>query len=257
MRKFANPLKDLCYLAYRWIEPVADPIKAVKSVPGYLAYWLDWIHYARLDGAEAIRLGDTYPRLHDKTENTPFDSHYFYQDLWAFKKIRESGVEWHVDVGSRIDLIGFLTAVCKVTFVDIRPLKAALDNFESIKGSILSMPYPENSILSLSCLHVAEHIGLGRYGDTLDPFGTRNACAELSRILASNGDLYFSLPIGKPRLCFNAHRIHSPRQILDYFAGLELTDFSVIDDNRAFRENVDYRDFDSATYACGLFHFKK
>ena len=67
---------------------MADPIKAAKSIPGYLAYWRDWIHYARLHGSEAIRVVDTYPRLHDKTPITPFDSHYFYQDIWAFKKIK-------------------------------------------------------------------------------------------------------------------------------------------------------------------------
>lgn len=236
---------------------MADPIKAVKSFPGYLAYCRDWIHYARLHGSEAIRVVDTYPRLHDKTQITPFDSHYFYQDIWAFKKIKESGVQWHVDVGSSIDFIGFLTAVCRVTFVDIRPLEASLDNFESKKGSILSMPYPDGLVDSLSCLHVAEHIGLGRYGDALDPLGTRNACAELSRILAPNGSLYFSMPIGKPRLCFNAHRIHSPQQTLEYFSDLHLVEFSGINDEGIFRRNIDYHEFDNANYSCGLFHFTK
>ena len=96
-----------------------------------------------------------------------------------------------------------------------RPLLADLDNFDSKKGTILSMPFKDNSIPSLSCLHVAEHIGLGRYGDPLDPLGTKKTTKELSRVLVPNGNLYFSVPIGKPRLCFNAHRIHSTQQIID------------------------------------------
>ena len=119
------------------------------------------------------------------------------------------------------------------------------------------MPFKDNSVNSLSCLHVAEHIGLGRYGDSLDPFGTKKSCQELSRVLTKGGNLYFSLPIGKPRICFNAHRIHSVSQILQYFNGLELVEFSGIDDGGLFRENIDINTFKDSDYACGLFWFKK
>jgi hypothetical protein len=33
-------------------------------------------------------------------------------------------------------------------------------------------------------MHVVEHVGLGRYGDALDPKGDARACAELARVLA-------------------------------------------------------------------------
>jgi hypothetical protein len=165
--------------------------------------------------------------------------------------------DYHVDVGSRVDFVGFLTAITKVIFIDIRPLMATLENFESRKGSILSMPFEENSIISLSCLHVAEHIGLGRYGDTLDPLGTKKACEALSRTLAVGGDLYFSLPVGKQRLCFNAHRIHSPKQIIEYFSNLELVEFSGIDDEGKFKRNINISLLENSNYACGLFHFTK
>jgi hypothetical protein len=257
MRKFDNPLVDFGYCVYRWVAAIADPLQLLKALPGFFSYWSDWFRYVRLEGSEKIRLVDTYPRLHEKTKTTTFDSHYFFQDIWAFKKIQQSSTQWHVDVGSRIDLIGFLTAICKVTFIDIRPLEAALDNFESKKGSILALPYFDNSVPSLSCLHVAEHIGLGRYGDALDPYGTRKACAELSRTLARGGNLYFSTPVGIPRLCFNAHRVHSPQQILTYLHQLQLKEFSGIDDNGVFRRNIDIHALDGEHYACGLFHFTK
>jgi hypothetical protein len=242
---------------YRLLEPLFDPKQFVRGVPGYFSFYNDLRRYSKMAEAEPIDFDNLYPCIHDKTQTTSFDAHYFYQDIWAFKKIYSTKAKNHVDVGSRIDFVGLLTAVTNVTFIDIRPLKASLDNFDSRKGSILSMPFKDNSVGSLSCLHVAEHVGLGRYGDALDPLGTKKSCRELARILAVAGDLYFSLPVGKPKLFFNAHRIHSPKQIVDYFANLELLEFSGIDDNGIFVRNSEMELFESMNYACGLFHFTK
>jgi hypothetical protein len=255
MRKRRYP--KFIYFLHQIINPIFDPIKSLCSFPRYIGFIEDLIKYSRIEGREKINLLDICPCLHNKTKTQGFDSHYFYQDIWAFQKIYESKVSYHVDVGSRVDFIGFLTKITKVAFVDIRPLKANLENFESIKGNILSLPFRDNSIKSLSCLHVAEHIGLGRYGDSLDPFGTEKACKELSRVLAINGNLYFSLPVGKPRLCFNAQRIHTPKQILEYFNNLKLIEFSGINDEGVFKRNIAIKDLENADYACGLFWFKK
>ena len=104
---------------------------------------------------------------------------------------------------------------------------------------------------------MAEHVGLGRYGDALNPLGTRQACAELARVLAVGGNLLFSLPVGRPRTCFNAHRIHSPAQVLDYFDDLELVEFSAVDDDGAFVANIEPERVAAANYACGLFSFRR
>ena len=239
------------------MKPLFDPIQFGLGIPRYLGFLRDLIAYPKLNGAEQLKIGNTYPCIHDKTQTTTFDAHYFYQDIWAFKKIHESKVRDHVDIGSRVDFVGFLTAITKVTFIDIRPLRANLDSLNSRKGSILAMPYENDTVQSLSCLHVAEHIGLGRYGDPLDPLGTAKACKELSRILAVGGNLYFSVPVGTPKLCFNAHRIHSPTQILEYFSSLELAEFSGVDDNGNFRKNINPSALKDSSYACGLFQFTK
>lgn len=120
-----------------------------------------------------------------------------------------------------------------------------------------NLPYENNSVQSLSCLHVAEHIGLGRYGDTLDPEGTQKAAAELSRCLAKGGNLYFSVPVGRPRLCFNAHRIHSPCQIIDYFKDLSLVEISGTGDDKKFINNINIESLENSRYACGMFWFTK
>jgi len=257
MKKFDSKLKDFGFLLWRWVNPIIEPFRLIRAIPGYIGFFSDWVKYSKLKDSEKIRILNVYPCIHDKTETTKFPSHYFYQDIWAFKKIYESKTDYHVDVGSRIDFIGFLTAITKVTFIDIRPLVITLENLNSKEGNIHAMPFEDNSVPSLSCLHVAEHIGLGRYGEPLDVFGTKNACKELSRILAPNGKLYFSLPVGKPILCFNAHRVHSPQQIINYFSELELIELSGIDDKENFIRNIDISILEASDYACGLFVFTK
>jgi len=244
-------------LVYRLISPVFDPIKAFCAFPNYVGYLVDFVKYFGSKNSEKIKIMDLYPIVNEKTATTYFDPQYFYQGVWAFEKIYNSKVRDHVDVGSQTNLVSFLTIITRVKFVDIRPLQARLNNFESVKGSILDLPFSDNSINSLSCLHVAEHIGLGRYGDSIDPLGTKKACRELVRVLAPGGGLYFSLPIGVPTVCFNAHRVHSVQQILNYFDGLKLEEFSAVDDKGNFIKNADADGFKEAIYSGGLFHFIK
>ena len=241
----------------RWKRPLirSKILSGLTKYPGYLR---DMFTYSRMEDAEPIKLRDTYPCLFDRTAKTSVDSHYFYQHIWAFEKILASSAESHVDVGSNVDFVGLLSTIAKVQFVDIRPLDVSnIKNLESIRGSILDLPYEDNSVKSMSCLHVAEHIGLGRYGDPLDPFGTKKAAAELSHCLAKGGNLYFSLPVGRPRLCFNAHRIHSPGKILEYFSDLKLVEFSGTDETKTFHTDIDIDILSDCKYACGMFWFTK
>ncbi len=210
-----------------------------------------------MKGGESIHVLDTFPIVTDKTNNTRIDSHYFYQDFWAAQKIIQNRATDHVDVGSNVVLVAFLSAVKGVSYVDIRPPGIELRNFGILRGDVTSLPYRNDSVKSLSCLHVAEHIGLGRYGDSLDPKGTKKAALELSRVLAEGGNLYFSLPVGKHRVCFNAHRVHPPSEILDYFSPLDLVEFSGIDDEGHFLEKANMSEFENLGYGCGLFWFTK
>jgi hypothetical protein len=108
--------------------------------------------------------------------------HYFHQDLWAARKVFEQRPSRHVDVGSRID--GFVAHVLPfmpVTVVDIRPLTSNIEGLAFVQSDVTTLgTFPEASVPSLSCLHAAEHFGLGRYlePDT-DPerfLGATHAC---------------------------------------------------------------------------------
>lgn len=235
----------------RFISPVIQ--LRPQNVSRYLRYFRQLRQYQSQGGLTHI----LWPILGEDTPTTGIDPHYFYQGIWAAQHIAVHKPEEHVDIGSQINLVGFLTAITKTVFVDLRPIEVTVDGLSVVRGSITALPFPEGSVLSLSCLHVAEHVGLGRYGDALDPDGTRVACTELARVLAPGGTLYFSLPIGRERTEFNAHRIHRPSTILEYFPDLTLVEFSAVTDKGTFIRNADIKGFDQARYACGLFKLRK
>ena len=230
-------------------------LRASTVVPGLVRYAADRRAYGALPGAEPLRLRDAQPKLADRLPTSPYDPHYFYQDVWAAKRVAELAPGSHVDVGSRVDYVGFLTSHTDVTFVDIRPLEATVDRLSSVAGSVLAMPFEDQSLESISCLHVAEHIGLGRYGDPLDPAGTRKAAKELQRVLAPGGQLLFSLPVGAPRVCFNAHRVHDPADVIAFFDELELVEHAGVDDQGNFARHRERDALTGSRYACGMFRF--
>jgi len=124
-------------------------------------------------------------------------------------------------------------------------------------GSLLTLPFADRSVTSLSCLHAIEHVGLGRYGDPLDPEGTHKAARELARVLAPGGNLFLATPVGQPRLCFNAHRIHSAEAIRELLPHLDLIEFAGIHDDGRYVERAELAEFCESKYACGLYWFRR
>ncbi len=257
MRVYKSKNKNTLLFIYRMASPIIDPIRFYHGVTGYFWYIRDLIKHNALSKNKIGFDMNLFPILDEKVSLTPFDAHYFYQQLWVFENVLKNKPKEHVDVASTYEMSGYLSKIVKTKFVDIRPIRTKIKNLEIIDGNILNLKFKNSSVPSLSSLHVIEHIGLGRYGDTIDPLGTKKACVELSRILAKGGRLYLSTPIGKERICFNAHRINSPQTIIKYCRGLKLVSFSVVDDEGEFHENVNYEDYKNLNYGCGMFFFTK
>jgi SAM-dependent methyltransferase len=181
--------------------------------------------YWRLKRGQNDRFRDfrLEPYLDDKTALTPLDPVYFLQDTWAARKIFELKPEHHHDVGSSAKTMGILSQYVPLTMVDIRPLPLELPGLRFVKGSILDLPFEDESIQSLSSLCVIEHIGLGRYGDPLDAHGSEKAAAELARVVRPGGTLLLSVPISASNtVYFNAHRAFTRDYLLHLFEGFEL-----------------------------------
>jgi SAM-dependent methyltransferase len=144
-----------------------------------------------------------------------------------------------------------------MVFVDYRPLQAQISGLRVIGGDIKRLPFADGSVRSLSSLHVIEHIGLGRYGDPIDPLAYSVALRELDRVLAPGGYLYLTTPVGRERVCFNAHRVFAPRTILQTLSDLKLDSFDLVDDSGAFTGAVDLARAEQLDYGCGMFAFVK
>lgn len=240
----------------RWLLAllVPRPFIGVFYLPRFVGHW---IRFARKAERGALRVADSYPCLTDWTPYTPFDAHYFYQGAWLARRLQQHPPQLHVDIASSVLTVGTISAQADTVFVDYRPARVNLSGLRSVAGSIVRLPFASCAIGSLSCLHVIEHIGLGRYGDPIDPAGSVKAARELARVVQPGGLLYVSTPVGRERIEFNAHRVFAPSTIVKMFADLELCEFSYVDDAGKFHEQRSVDEAAHSEYACGMYVFRK
>jgi SAM-dependent methyltransferase len=261
---FKNSLLSLARVPYRFlvgglsIRP-SEILSGVRGLPAYVRDYLAYVTNEAYPGSPKIRLQHLHPRLGDRyQESGRAKGDYFHQDLWMAKKILAANPATHWDIGSRVDgFISHLLTFRAVNVLDVRKLESKVPGLTFHEGDITSLAFADASIESMSCLHTVEHIGLGRYGDQIDPQGSIKAMAELQRIIAPGGRLYFSVPIGRERIEFNAHRVFSPATILAAFSELKLLDFAVVNADGDLVESVSPAAFETVRYACGLFVFGK
>ena len=231
-----------------------------KNYPKFLSDYLNFKKLAKKNNRFQLLFSERYPCLDDDTSSTEFDTHYIYHPAWAARIIAKTRPSCHVDISSTLQFSTIISAFLPVYFYDYRPANLHLENFHSQSADLISLSFKSNSIASLSCMHTVEHIGLGRYGDNLDPEGDLKAISELKRVLAPSGNLLFVVPVGKPRIMFNAHRIYSFSQISKLFSDLELINFTLIPDDtiqNGIINNATSEDADRQDYGCGCFWFKK
>ncbi|MFZ2303667.1 MAG: DUF268 domain-containing protein [Minisyncoccia bacterium] len=244
--------------------PLAAPMyHTIKKIWLYSFFISDFITFNKLSSGKkrfSVSLFDQFPCLLDNTGTTSFDPHYTYHPAWAARVIAHTKPKLHIDFSSFLQFSTLVSAFVPVHFYDYRPAEIKLDNLETKKGDLTSMPFIDNSVESLSCMHVVEHVGLGRYGDPLDADGDLKAIQELKRVLAPKGNLMFVVPIGKPKIQFNAHRIYSYAQIMEYFSDLKLVEFSLILDGvpeAGLIKNASKELSDAQAWGCGCFWFTK
>jgi hypothetical protein len=189
--------------------------------------------------------GMELPILDERGQSSGNLGAYFHQDLEVAKWIHQAAPRRHVDVGSRVDgLIGHLAVFREVEVLDIRPQPERVPNV-CFRQLDLMAPLPaewREATDSLSCLHTIEHFGLGRYGDPIDPAGHLKGLAQLQRMVAAEGRLYLSTPIGPQRVEFNANRVFAAETLLGWFRdGWAIERFAYVDDAGRFHRDVDWR----------------
>jgi hypothetical protein len=215
-----------------------------------------------------FQMGKSVPIYTDFHDSAGVSSgHYFHQDLFFAREIFKANPMQHFDLGSRIDgFIAHLATFRDVNVFDIRPLQSPVEGIHFAQLDIMDtrkvVSFPK--IQSLSCLHTAEHFGLGRYGDSIDFDGWDVGLQNLTTLLTPGGRFYFSVPIGRiQRIEFNAHRIFNPK----FLTTRLLQDFQ-IDKTAAVRDDgqldlaadltsESFLNSFSDNYGCGLWVLTK
>lgn len=249
-RPCRSPLSDLVFLVRR-----ARKQRSLRHL-GKLLH--DRRRFLELGG----RITDLYPVLDDHRLSAGSASgHYFHQDLLVAQFVHDAKPQRHIDVGSRVD--GFVAHVAsfrRIEVIDIRPMPRSEHPNITFVQADLNQPRPELEACSdsVSCLHVLEHLGLGRYGDPIDPEGHRKGLSALAAMVRPGGNLYVSSPIGRRRVCFNAHRVFDPTDFPTWLSGsMRLERFDFVDDAGSLRVRQDHLHIPTLDYGCGIYTFRR
>ncbi len=280
-KSYQVDLNKICFMYPNKIEQNTEKnlniAKNILTQNGYLCVcenygisvkdWIaeDAIIYEKLNKYSNFRIDEknNYYISEDKYMKAGNLNSYFWQDLWAAKKIYQNAPKEHFDIGSRID--GFIAHILsfgtKVNLIDIRPLKVTIDNLTFTCADATNLDTIEDdSIESLSALCSLEHFGLGRYGDPIDPDACFKCFAAINRKMKSGGNVYIAVPIGKEHIEFNAHRVFYASTVVDCFEGCTLKEFSSAK-NDEYEENIDIHKYDKDASLggtrFGLFHMVK
>lgn len=226
-------------------------------------YYREYIQFSRMSRASGSRFPMPWKSrkriIIDWTPNTAFEPHYHYHTAWAARILKKENPPLHVDISSSLMFVGMVSAFLEIDFYDYRPATIKLDNLNCKSANLTNLHFPDDSIPSLSCMHVVEHVGLGRYVDPLAPDGDLNAMSELARVLQPGGKLLFVTPVGYPRIEYNAHRVYTKEMILEAFEGLQLIEFAFVADDPSEGLLIDPPSefVNSQKLGCGCFLFTK
>lgn len=191
---------------------------------------------------------DAFFIMRDRYKEAGSISSYFWQDLWAAKLIINGGLPEHFDIGSRIDgfIAHLLSAGVRVKLIDIRPLEMEISGLDFTMADATNLEgIEDNSIESLSALCSLEHFGLGRYGDRIDPEACFKCFDAIQRVMAPEGKLYLSLPLGRDHVEFNAHRVLSAKTVIKCLSRMELIEFSSCYKEEYENDIKDYYKYDT------------
>ncbi len=221
--------------------------------------------YKRLNQRSNFEIRKEYmwPIIVEKYAPAGTVGNYFWQDLWAAKLIIKSGAKTHFDIGSRLDgfIAHLLAADIDVTMIDVRDFPSEVEHLNTIVDDATSLhQIPDESIESMSALCSLEHFGLGRYGDPVDPEACFKCFDNIQKKLKKGGRLYLSVPVGRERVEFNAHRVFYASTILECFHDLHLEEFSCTAEGK-IEYNADIHKYDNdphnGEWRYGLFVFIK
>ena len=223
------------------VKRLGRMLRDAPEIPKFLRDYRE-LKRQQKNSSIAFPFGELYPCLDDLGAGAgSAKGHYFHQDLLVARRIFANAPRLHVDVGSRVDgFVAHVAAYREIEVLDVRPLAQSIPNVRFRQLDLMAPLEPSFAGYcdSLSCLHALEHFGLGRYGDTVDFEGHLKGLANLKKLVQTGGKFYLSVPIGRQRIEFNAHRVFAVATLLSLVSDFRVDNFSYVDDRGDLHENV-------------------
>lgn len=226
--------------------------------PKYIGQLVEWKQQGgRVDGYDPI-LAD-----YSGTFAGVGNGAYFYQDIMVANHILTQKPKRHVTIGSNVTgFVGHVATFMPITVCDLRPLGTiSYPNIDFVQRD-LGDPTLDHSDLvadSVSCLSCLHHIGIGRYGDPINPDGPFLALAHFQQIVAPGGILYIGTGIGPTsRVVFNSTRQFTVQEILKHLPNFDLVRFDYYNPiGNVIRQHVTQDQFaEIPEYSYGIFVLK-
>jgi SAM-dependent methyltransferase len=205
------------------LKRVYRKIRMVVIYPRYRQYIVGVGPSHLLHGIPTRLIGDASA---DPTERL---DHYDAFSFWIAQKITARGGKLKLlDVGSPKMMTGMLSAAHDVTSLVLADCGDRISNVKYIKHDVSEkLPFSDGTFdvcTSSACLPL---VGLGRYGDRLDPDCLVNLVSELARVTKPDADLLLSMSLGKNVLHFNNGWFFDMQTIERIFGAWSLEDHLV------------------------------
>lgn len=157
----------------------------------------------------------------EKRDPTEFFDYYAVFSYWVAQKLKSSRVSSNLkilDLGGVKLFNAILSLDYEITSIVLKHPRDFISSVKYIVHDVSNpLPFPDNSFEVFTSPATLHLIGLGRYGDKLNPFCLINFLIQLHRVLKENADVFICLPLGKDCLIFNYHWIFSFNTIKKFF----------------------------------------
>lgn len=239
---------------------LTDPVRLIRLL-AYLPRFVREYAQFRRAGNELIRA--IFPVAYRFNSGVNFE--YWHQDIFIADRIIQShkadAERVHLDIGSRVE--GFLLALCAggvdPVFGDIN-----IPNHLNVKTAEVDLQTLAPKSLfqydSVSCLHVIEHIGLGKYGDKIEFEGHLRSIERLKEACRPGCDVYISFPIARKHgVYFNSGRKLNGVEMLQFIknCGFEVVRMGLVSGRIGdFIDDCTIDDLRAETEGCAVFCLK-
>ena len=162
-----------------------------------------------------------------KGDPTEFFTHYEAFSFFVNKDFKNLGINQFsvLDVGSPKMFTSTLSAYHNVTSLVLANPSDTLSNTKYIKHDVSNVLPFENKTFDIFTSTVSiPLLGLGRYGDRVDPNAIENFIGELDRVMKDKSTLYISMCLGHNILCFNNGFYLTIEKIEKLFSNFKLKD---------------------------------